>query len=63
MILLADRNFYSYQLWNKCAGSGTSLLWGIKKSLGLPVLKVLSDGSHIAEVKDSKDKMHYLIRL
>jgi hypothetical protein len=56
MLLLADRNFYSYQLWNKCAESGASLLWRVKKNLKLNEKKRLPDGSYLADVKDSRDK-------
>src|SRR5690242_14801060 len=42
MLLLADRNFYSYALWNAAAGTGADLLWRVKGSLHLPVLRELS---------------------
>jgi hypothetical protein len=63
MILLADRNFYSYQLWNKCAERDTSLLWRVKRSLRLPVLETFSDGSYLSEVKDSKDKSQPAVKV
>ena len=37
MLLLADRNFYSYALWRAAAGTGADLLWRVKASLHLPV--------------------------
>jgi len=52
MLLLADRNFYSYALWNAAAGTGAALLWRVKASLHLPVLAELPDGSRLAHVND-----------
>src|SRR6185437_8006601 len=45
MLLLADRNFCSYALWNAAAGTGADLLWRAKASMHLPVIRVLPDGS------------------
>ena len=52
MLLLADRNFYGYQLWNAAAGTGADLLWRVKASLQLPVAAELPDGSWLAHVSD-----------
>ena len=52
MLLLADRNFYGYQLWNAAAGTGADLLWRVKASLHLPVVAELPDGSFLAHVSD-----------
>lgn len=52
MLLLADRNFYSYQLWNAAAGTGAQLLWRVKDSLHLPVARHLPDGSFLARISD-----------
>jgi hypothetical protein len=52
MLLLADRNFYGYQLWNAAAGTGAGLLWRVKASLHLPVVRELPDGSFLAHVND-----------
>ena len=41
MLLLADRNFCSYALWNAAAGTGADLLWRAKASMHLPVIRVL----------------------
>src|SRR6185437_3658732 len=40
MLLLADRNFCSYALWNAAAGTGADLLWRAKASMHLPVMRV-----------------------
>src|SRR5579859_6937406 len=52
MLLLADRNFYGYPLWNAAAGTGADLLWRVKASLHLPVVTALPDGSWLAHVND-----------
>jgi hypothetical protein len=52
MLLLADRNFYGYPLWNAAAGTGADLLWRVKASLHLPVVAELPDGSFLAHVSD-----------
>ena len=45
MLVLADRNFYSYQAWRQAVASGAALLWRVSASLTLPVLEWLPDGS------------------
>jgi Insertion element 4 transposase N-terminal/Transposase DDE domain len=45
-LLIADRNFYSWQDWCAAAGSGAALLWRVKADLALPVLELLPDGSY-----------------
>jgi hypothetical protein len=54
MLLLADRNFYSYSLWNAAAGTGAELLWRAKACMHLPVIRVLPDGSWLAHVSDPR---------
>jgi hypothetical protein len=52
MLLLADRNFYSWKLWNAAAGAGAHLLWRVTSSLRLRPLAELPDGSWLAHVDD-----------
>ena len=52
MLVLADRNFYSYALWNAAAATRAGLLWRVKGSLHLPVVRELPDGSFLAHVND-----------
>ena len=56
MLVMADRNFYSFKLWQKACASGAGLLWRVKSNLGLPVEQVLADGSYLSTVFDSEDK-------
>lgn len=54
MLCLADRGFYGYELWQKATQTGADLLWRVQKSLRLPVLKVLSDGSYLSQIYASE---------
>jgi len=54
MLVLADRNFYGYPLWNAAAGTGADLLWRVKSSMRLPVIRELPDGSWLARVSDPR---------
>jgi hypothetical protein len=46
MLVLADRNFYSYQAWQQAVATGAHLLWRVSATLTLPVLAWLPDGSY-----------------
>ena len=46
MILIADRGFYSLDLWNAALATGAHLLWRVSGNLILPVLEVFPDGSY-----------------
>jgi len=54
MLLLADKNFYGYDLWRAAAGTGAHLLWRVKNSAHLPVAAELPDGSFLAHVSDPR---------
>jgi hypothetical protein len=58
MLLLADRGFYSVDLWRKAAATGADLLWRVRKDLVLPVVEQLSDGSYVTEIFDQRDIHH-----
>jgi len=50
MLCLADRGFFSYDLWKLCTATEADLLWRVKRNLRLPVLKRLADGSYLSKV-------------
>lgn len=56
MLVLADRNFYSFKLWQTACASGAKLAWRVTSSLKLPVQQLLPDGSYLSTVHDSSDK-------
>jgi Insertion element 4 transposase N-terminal/Transposase DDE domain len=53
-LLSADRNFYSFGAWALAAGSGAALLWRAPTQLGLPVVKILSDGTYLSVLINPK---------
>ena len=54
MLCLADRGFNGYEHWCSAKASGAQLLWRCPANRQLPVIKVLSDGSFISEIRPSK---------
>jgi hypothetical protein len=52
MLLLADRGFYSWGLWNAAAATGAGLLWRMPGVLHLPVVRELPDGSFLSRIED-----------
>ena len=56
MLNLADRNFFSFELFDHAAQTGADLLWRVKKNLILPRLKVLPDGSYLTRLHPDKNK-------
>jgi Insertion element 4 transposase N-terminal/Transposase DDE domain len=52
MLLLADRGFFSFGLWNASAAAGAHLLWRVSSTLRLPVVTALPDGSFLSRVND-----------
>jgi len=56
MLVLADRNFYGFKLWQLAHASGAKLAWRVKSNLKLPVQKTLSDGSYLSTIFDSDDR-------
>jgi hypothetical protein len=53
MLLLCDRNFFSYRLWESLAGRGADALFRVKGGLTLEPTSVLADGSYLAKVYPS----------
>jgi hypothetical protein len=52
-LCLADRNFFSYFLWNAALSTGAALLWRVRDDLILPKLERLSDGSYLTKIYPS----------
>ena len=53
MLCLADRNFFSFVLWQRAAQPGRALLWRIKANLILPCERRLPDGSYLSRIYPS----------
>jgi Insertion element 4 transposase N-terminal len=50
----ADRNFYSFTAWGLATRSRAALLWRAPTGLGLPVVKVLPDGTFLSVLINPK---------
>lgn len=50
MLVLADRGFFSYDLWKQATETGAALVWRVLKSIRLPVLEEYPDGSYRSEL-------------
>jgi hypothetical protein len=53
-LLTADRNFYGFDAWDLATRSGAALLWRAPTGLGLPVVKVLPDGTYLSVLINPK---------
>src|SRR5262245_37511555 len=51
MLLLADRNFYSFDLWQQAHATGAELLWRTKAGHVLPPGERLADGSYLSRLR------------
>jgi hypothetical protein len=54
MLILADRNFYSFELWATALRTGADLLWRVSASVTLPVIEPLPEGSYRSIVLNPK---------
>jgi hypothetical protein len=52
MLVLADRGFYSYQLWTDALATGAALLFRVAANMVFPVLEVYPDGSYRSVLLD-----------
>lgn len=52
MLVLADRGFYGFGLWNEMSGTGADLLWRTKSNHVLPVAERLADGSYLSSLHE-----------
>ena len=50
MLILADRGFYSFQLFRAYRAAGAQLLWRLSATVQPTITKVLPDGSYLAEI-------------
>jgi hypothetical protein len=51
MLLLADRYYFSYEMWQEARSTGADLLWRTKVNHNLPVEERLADGSYISHIR------------
>jgi hypothetical protein len=55
-LCLADRNFYSFERFQKARATGAQLLWRVKSDIGLPREQMLPDGSYLTSIYAPKDR-------
>jgi len=55
MLWLADRYFFSFDLWQQARTTGSELLWRIRKNLRLPCEQRLPDGSYLSRIYPSQN--------
>ena len=68
MLLLWDRGFFSYDLWNGVTSRGAKILARVKSGLILQPIRDLADGSYLAKIYRSpydrqKDRAGILVRV
>jgi hypothetical protein len=56
MLCLADRNFYSFERFQKARETGAQLLWRVRSNVGLPREQTLPDGSYLTSIHAVKDR-------
>jgi hypothetical protein len=60
MLMLADRGFYSYEMWCRAVEAGAELVWRVKGNVGLAVVEWLPDGSYRSYVLPAKVKAEFI---
>jgi hypothetical protein len=50
MLVIADRGFYGYDLWQQSLATRAGLLWRVQSGVKLPALVELPDGSYLSVV-------------
>jgi hypothetical protein len=56
MLCLADRNFYSFERFQKARATGAQLLWRVNSTVGLPREATLADGSYLTSIYALKNR-------
>ncbi|MFC3899260.1 IS4 family transposase, partial [Lentzea rhizosphaerae] len=57
MVVLADRGFFSYELWCQARQTEAELVWRISDNVEVPVLEWLPDGSYRSELLPKQIKV------
>lgn len=56
MLCLADRGFYSFEMFTKARKTGAALLWRVRADVGLPREQTLCDGSYLTTIYALEDR-------
>ncbi len=66
MVLLADRGFTGFALWEQASATGADLLWRAKNNVVPRQIEVLEDGSWLGELRANNTKLstpHVVVRV
>ena len=66
MLLLADRGFTGFDLWQQAVVAGADLLWRAKTNVRPRLIEVLADGSWLGEMRRNNAKLdteHVVVRV
>jgi hypothetical protein len=66
MLLLADRGFTGFDLWQQAVAAGADLLWRAKNNVRPRLIEVLADGSWLGEMRRNNAKLdteHVVVRV
>ncbi len=66
MVLLADRGYCSFDLWQQASATGADLLWRAKNNTKPRRIETLADGSWLAELRRNNAKLdteHVVVRV
>jgi hypothetical protein len=66
MVLLADRGFTGFELWQQAVATGADLIWRAKSNVKPRRIETLADGSWIAEMRQKNADLgteHVVIRV
>jgi len=66
MVLLADRGFTGFALWQQASGTGADLLWRAKNNVTPRKIEVLKDGSWLGEMRAKNNNLnnpHVVVRV
>ena len=58
MVLLADRGFTGFALWQQAAATGADLLWRAKTNVNPRQIEVFDDGSWLGELRANNSKLN-----
>ena len=58
MVLLADRGFTGFALWQQAAATGADLLWRAKTNTNPRQIEVFDDGSWLGELRANNSKLN-----
>jgi hypothetical protein len=58
VLLLADRGFAGFELWQQATATGAALVWRTKTNAVLPLVQPLVDGSYLSQIVAASDHRH-----